>query len=162
MVKFTITGEHAPQFFLRERFFPSSHDYRSLALRHCFFLYPSINPAGYSVEEGLLVIIFHCRLKNMKKLIKSSSYQKQPTLRGQSLFFSILSGGPWSSYPHKEMKNRFSKNLENELLFWIIFLKIYIKKKLNLLMSLLRHRDMTEIFLICWRQRLLLPMSFEE
>ena len=38
-----------------------------------------------SIEESLVVIKFHCRLKNMKKLIKSSLYQKQSTVRVQGL-----------------------------------------------------------------------------
>ena len=55
-----------------------------------------------SLEESLVLVIFHCRLKNMKKLIKSTLYQKRSTVRGQS--FSKSSVCLWSSYPQKNVK----------------------------------------------------------
>ena len=42
------------------------------------------------VEESLVVIIFHCRLKNMKNLVESSLYPRRSTVRGQSFFFHIV------------------------------------------------------------------------
>ena len=40
-------------------------------------------------EEKLVVIIFHCMLKNMKKLIESSLYPKRSTVKGQILFHTV-------------------------------------------------------------------------
>ena len=41
------------------------------------------------VEENLVVIIFHCTLKNIKKLIESSLYPKRSTVKGQILFHIV-------------------------------------------------------------------------
>ena len=85
--------------------------------------------------------------KIWKKLIKSSLYQKRSTVRGQS-FFSISSGGPWSSYPHKKCQIDFLENWKMSFCFGSYFWKIILIKTWNLLMSLIRRRDMTEHFLV--------------
>ena len=53
----------------------------------------------WGLEESLVVIIFHFTLKNIKKLIESSLYPRQSTVRGQS--FSLWSVRPLSIYPYK-------------------------------------------------------------
>ena len=41
------------------------------------------------IEENLVVIIFHCTLKNLEKLIESSFYPKRSTVKGQILFHIV-------------------------------------------------------------------------
>ena len=41
------------------------------------------------VEEKLVVIIFHCTLKKLKKLKESSLYPKQSTVKGQIVFHIV-------------------------------------------------------------------------
>ena len=73
------------------------------------------------VEESLMVIIYHCTLKNMKKVIDSSLYPKQSTVRGQSFFSSMLSGGLLSIDPHKKLRKKYfyKKNVQFWFKFWI-------------------------------------------
>ena len=42
-----------------------------------------------AIEENLVVIIFHCTLKNMKKLMESSLYPKRSTVKGQILLHIV-------------------------------------------------------------------------
>ena len=72
------------------------------------------------LEESLVVIIFHCTLKNMKKLTGSSLYPRQSTVRSHS-FLSLSSGGALLTYPHDKISYWFSKNQEIELC-WLIVL----------------------------------------
>ena len=55
----------------------------------------------------------------MIKLIDSSLYPKQSTVRVQSFFSSVLSGGPLSIDPHKKCKIVLFLSKKNQ--FWFKF-----------------------------------------
>ena len=101
----------------------------SLPCLFCFTMYSTrfIQFKKNIIKETLVVIIFHCTLKNTKQLIKSSLYPRRPTdlTKEVKLFFPNCQ---MLSYPHKnKWQMYFIFILEFELLFWLIFLKDDLK-----------------------------------
>ena len=53
------------------------------------YIIQSLDSSKYTMEEKLVLIIFHCTLKNKKKLIESSISPKRLTVKGQIIFHIV-------------------------------------------------------------------------